>query len=106
MSEAPKGPPPFHLACSDLCRRQLQFTLEQAAAKGRLEEFVNAARGINSRLRWVHLDFGEPTLEYVHPGLQEYVGTVPPFVVQYSVDEVRRIVYVNVPFKLLPNCGL
>lgn len=62
-------------------------------------------RDIDVRLRWVPLDFGEPLRELTELGLQEYIGTIAPLVVTYAVDEARRIVYVALPFRLLPNSG-
>jgi hypothetical protein len=51
------------------------------------------------------VSFGDPLRDLVHLGLQERVGVLPPLVVTYAVDEARHIVYVSVPFKLLPNSG-
>jgi hypothetical protein len=62
--------------------------------------------GTFTRGWWIPLDFGEPLRDFVQLGLQERIGTVAPLVVTYGVDEARRIVYVTIPFKLLPGSGL
>jgi hypothetical protein len=98
--------PPFRVVYSGLCREETRQLLARASAKGRFTEVAQSVRGINTRLEWIPLDFGDPLRDLAHLGLQELVGTVPPLVVTYSVDEARRIVYVAVPFKLLPNSGL
>jgi hypothetical protein len=52
------------------------------------------------------LDFGEPLQDFVHLGIKEHIGVLAPLVVKYGVDEARRIVYVALPFELLPNSGI
>jgi hypothetical protein len=106
MSEPSKNPPPFRLVISGQCLAQLKQILDQAGAAGRFAEFAQAAEAIHHRLRWIPLDFGEPLCDFQHLDLVEFVGTVRPIVVTYSVDETRKIVYVTIPFKLLPNSGL
>jgi hypothetical protein len=67
---------------------------------------VQAVRGINTRLEWIPLDFGEPLQDFVHLGIKEHIGVLAPLVVKYGVDEGRRIVYVSLPFGLLPKTQL
>jgi hypothetical protein len=98
--------PPFRVVYSERCREQLRQLLAQARARGRFAEVAQVFRDLNTRLEWVPLDFGEPTHDLLYLGVREHVGTLPPLVVTYAVDEDRRIVYVSVPFKLLPRSGL
>jgi hypothetical protein len=100
------SPTPYHIAYSQVCLAHLKQVFERATTKGRVEEVANAARDIHARLTWIPLDFGEPTRDYVHMGLQARVAPSAPFVVTFAVDEAAKIVYVFVPFKLLPNSGL
>lgn len=65
-----------------------------------------AVRGINRRLEWIPLDFGEPLKDFTHLGIKEHIGVVAPLVVKYGVDEDKRIVYVALPFNLLSKSGL
>jgi hypothetical protein len=106
VSQPSGGVPPFRVVYSGLCREHTRELLTRAAAKGRFAEIAQVVRDVHTRLEWIPLDFGDPLKDLVHIGLREYVGTLPPFVVTYSIDEARRIVYVSVPFKLLPNSGL
>jgi hypothetical protein len=80
--------------------------LERARAKGRFAEIAQAIRDINTRLEWIPLDFGEPLRDLSPLGIQIRMGTITPLVVRYGVDEARHIVYVSVPFVLLPKSGL
>jgi hypothetical protein len=63
-----------------------------------------AAKEINRRLR-VYPQFGEPRRDLPALGATLWAGTVPPLMLQYVIDEVYRVVFVAVPFKVLPNAG-
>jgi hypothetical protein len=89
-----------------LCRDETKHLLARARAKGRFAEVAQAIRDIDTRLAWIPLDFGEPLRAFGHLGIQEYIGTIAPLVVKYGVDEERYIVYVSLPFDLLPKSGL
>jgi hypothetical protein len=89
-----------------LCREETKQLLARAKPKGRTAEVANAIRGIDIRLQWIPLDFGEPLQDFVHLGIKEHIGVLEPIVVRYGVDEARRIVYVALPFDLLPRSGL
>jgi hypothetical protein len=105
MSQSSPGVPPFRVVYSGLCREAARELLNRAAAKGRFAELAQALREINTRLEWIPLDFGEPLRDFVELGIQLRIGPVAPLVVTYGVDQARRIVYVTVPFKLLPRSG-
>jgi hypothetical protein len=106
VSQSNGGVPPYRVAYSGLFRQQTSQLLARAVAKGRLPDVAKAVRVIHAGLQWVPLDFGQPLQDYTAMGLREYIGVASPLVVKYSVDEVRRIVYVTLPFDLLPNSGL
>lgn len=106
MSEPSTGGPPYRVVYSELCRQRTQKLLKRAAALHRFAEIAQAVRDIDTRLRWIPLDFGEPLQDLVHLGIKEHIGVGGPLVVKYGVDEARRIVYVALPFDLLPNSGL
>ncbi len=97
--------PPYRVAYSELCRDEAKKLLARAAQKGRLADVAIAIRDIDTRLHWIPLDFGEPLQDYFHLGIKEHIGVVAPLVVKYGVDEVRHIVYVILPFDLLPRSG-
>ena len=104
MSQPP-GTPPFHVVYAQRCRENTRELLQRAAVKGRFAELAQVVRDINTRLEWIPLDFGEPLREHAQAGINEYIGVLPPLVVTYGVDQARRIVYVAVPFALLPRSG-
>ena len=106
MTSPRGGIPPFRVSYSGRCRESTRQLLAQASAKGRFAEVAQALRGINTRLEWIPLDFGEPLKDLFEMGIREHLGVLAPLVVTYGVDEARRIVYVSVPFKLLPRSGL
>jgi hypothetical protein len=106
VSESASGVPPYRVVYSGLCRDETRRLLGQAKAKGKFDEIAQAIREVDERLHWIPLDFGEPVQDLVHLGVKVHVGVISPLVVRYGVDEVRRVVYVAVPFELLPNSGL
>jgi hypothetical protein len=106
VNQAGYGDLRYRVVYSELCRNAVRVALERAKAKGRFPEVAQAVREIDQRLQWIPLDFGEPLQDLVHLRLKYFIGTVAPFVVRYAVDEERRIVYVSVPFRLLPKSGL
>jgi hypothetical protein len=97
---------PYRIVYSGRYRTATTQLLLRARAKGRFAEIAQLFRDIETRLKWVPLDVGQLLRDYPSLGLQELVLVLAPLVVTYSVDEVRRLVYLSVPFKLLPNSGL
>jgi hypothetical protein len=95
----------FRVVYSQWCRDQTRELLSRAAAQGRFAEVARAIRDIDTRLHWIPLDFGEPLQDYTALGIKVHIGVLAPLVVRYGVDEIRRIVYVSLPFKLLPKSG-
>jgi hypothetical protein len=106
VSEASGSVPPYRVIYSGLCRDETKRLLARASAKSRFAELVQAIRDIDCRLRWIPLDFGQPLQDFEWLGIKEHIGVLRPLVVKYGVDETRHIVYVVIPFKLLPNSGL
>ena len=106
MSQPSVSVPPYRVIYSGAYRDELRNLLRRAVPKGRSVEIRLAATDVHTRLEWIPLDFGDPLRDYVDLDLQERIGTIPPLVVTYAVDEARRLVYVLLPFKLLPKSGL
>jgi hypothetical protein len=69
-------------------------------------EIAQAVRDVHIRLQWIPLDFGEPLREFKQLGIQVGIGAIAPLVVKFGVDAARRVVYVSLPFDLLPKSGL
>jgi hypothetical protein len=80
--------------------------LALAKAKGQFKEIALVIREINTRLEWIPLDFGDPLRDFVHLGIKVQIGVLAPFVVKYGVDEARHIIYVTLPYNLLPKSRL
>jgi hypothetical protein len=95
--------PPFRVVYSGRCREAAAKLLRRAKELNRYDEIAEAIRGIQKRLEWIPLDFGEPLHDYADLGIKELIGSVAPLVVKYGVDEARRIVYVVLPLSLLPK---
>ncbi len=106
MSESSQSTPPYRIVWSERCRQTTRELLLRAAQKGRQAEVAQLLRDIIRRLEWIPLDFGEPLVDHVHAGIQERIAPLAPLVVRFGVDEVRRLVYVLTPLKLLSNSGL
>jgi hypothetical protein len=106
LSQPSRALPPYRVVYSELCREATRQLLARAVAKGRITEVARAVGDVERRLQWIPLDFGEPLKDFVHLGIKEYIGVLAPLVVKFSVDEDRRIVYVALPFGLLPRSGL
>ena len=100
------GTPPYRVVYSELSRNATRNLLARAQSKGRFGEIAQIVQEINTRLEWIPLDFGEPLREFVQLGIKVYIGVLAPLVVKYGVDEARHIVYVTLPFSLLPKSGL
>ena len=106
MNEPSDAVPPYRVVYSDRRRAHVKQLLERASQQGRFAELAQAIRDIDTRLHWVPLDFGEPLQDYLELRIVELVGVVSPLVVKYGIDEDRRIVYISLPFGLLPKSGL
>ncbi len=72
-------------------------------ASGRLA--LDAVKTIDYRLH-VYPQFGEPLRDLKTQNETIWTAIVEPFLVEYVIDEERRMVFVVVPFKALPQFGL
>jgi hypothetical protein len=104
MEPAPPSPPDYHVAYSELVQNELIQLATRAGAAGHGAAFLNAIQQIDYRLRR-YPQFGEPRRDLHTEGETYYVGVVPPLVVEYIIDEPRRLVFVIAPIKALPRCG-
>jgi hypothetical protein len=104
MSE-PAGTPPYRVAYSGRVRDGLKTLGARAKERGLGKEFLAAVRQLDERLR-VYPQFGQPLYNLRLEPAQVWVGVVPPLVVQYSLDEERRLVMVASPIEPLPRSGL
>src|SRR5437763_14110779 len=100
---APEAPR-YHVSYSELVRNDLEQLAARATAAGHKATFLNALRDIDYRLH-VFPQFGEPLRDLHMEGETDWIGIVPPLVVEYIIDEPRRMGFVMVPIKALPGEG-
>ena len=105
MSEGVEGPAPYRVSYTERVRPELKELLTRAEAAGLGPQVRAAVTEIHARLR-VYPQFGEPLRDLVTQPQTMWHATVPPVVVEYVLDETRRLVLVAVPFRLLPDSGL
>ncbi len=105
MSEARDSPVPYKVVYSERVRAEVKSLVREAAAVGLGQAVLDAVKEIDARLR-IYPQFGEPLRDLKTEGETLWSGTVPPLVLQYVVDDEKRLVFVVLPFKVLPHLGL
>jgi hypothetical protein len=98
-------PDPYHVAYSERVRNGVRALIRIAKARGLGEEVLAALKEIDRRLQ-VYPQFGEPLCNLKLEPAQLWIGTVPPLVVRYVLDEEKRLVMIPVPIRPLPGSGL
>jgi hypothetical protein len=105
MSETPTDPSPYRVVYSERVRNELRTLAAKAASRGLNAQFLGALKELDRRLR-VYPQFGEPLRDLKLEPAQLWIACVPPLVVQYVVDEERRLVMIGAPILPLPSSGL
>ena len=105
MSEPSSGPAPYQVAYSGWVKDELRALGARATARGLGSQFLAALKEIDQRLK-VYPQFGEPLRDLELEPAQLWIGVIAPLVVQYVLDEERRLVMVSVPILPLPRSGL
>ncbi len=105
MSETPTGPDPYRVVYSEHVRNELRDLAARAKSRGLGRQVLAALKEIDRRLH-IYPQFGEPLLDLKLEPAQVWIGVIPPLVVQYVLDDERRLVMVVVPIRPLPNSGL
>lgn len=99
------NPVPYQVSYTGRVQDALKNLVVRARALGLEREVLAAIREIDRRLR-IYPQFGQPLRNLLVGSAQLWVGTVPPLVVQYVLDEDRRQVIVARPMTPLPGSGL
>jgi len=86
-------------------RNELRQLLARAKNRGLGAEALAAVKEIDNRLH-IFPQFGQPLRDLRLENAQLWIGTVPPLVVQYVLDEHKHLVMVVVPLLPLPGSGL
>jgi hypothetical protein len=105
VSPASDPPVRYQVVYSERVRTELKQLIARAAARGLSQAVLQAIKEIDRRLQ-VYPQFGEPRRDLETKGESVWSGTVPPLVVEYVLDEERRLVFVVDPFTTLPHMGL
>jgi hypothetical protein len=93
VSELPDEPVPYQVVYSELVRTELRPLMVRARQRGLGQQVLAALKEIDRRLR-IYPQFGQPLRDLVLEPAQLWIGVVPPLVVQYVLDEERRLVMV------------
>ncbi len=104
-SPTPPAPVPYRVSYSELVRNELRELIARAGARGLGRQVLTAVKEIDRRLR-IYPQFGQPLRDLQLRPAQVWVGTVPPLVVRYVLDEANRRVTVVVPIASLPGSDL
>jgi hypothetical protein len=86
-------------------RDELKALVARARGLGLGPQVRAAVREIDRRLH-VYPQFGQPLRDLTVEPARLWIGVVPPLVVQYVLDEERRLVMVVLPLTPLPESGL
>jgi hypothetical protein len=99
------SPVPYHVYYSQRVREELVALAARAREVGLGSRVLAAAREIDRRLQ-LYPQFGQPLRDLSVKPAQLWIGVVPPLVVQYVLDEEKRLVMVVLPFRPLTRSGL
>jgi hypothetical protein len=95
MSEAPTDPVPrYRVSYSERVRIELRKLAGVAYQRGLVSDMRDALKKMDEMLQ-VYPQFGEPLRDLTIEPMRQWIGTVPPLVVQYVLDEERRLVMVG-----------
>jgi len=97
-------PAPYGVSYSQRVRDEFVALVTRLRPLGTHSQVLAAAREIDRRLR-IYPQFGQPLRDLSAQSTQLWVGVVSPLVVQYVLDEARRLVMVVLPFRMLNNSG-
>jgi len=100
MNEADSGPPHYKVVYSGLVREELKQLLYRTRDQHRGAQTLRAIKELDRRLR-IYPQFGEELQDLQMEGQTRWIATVPPFVVDYIIDEINRMVFIIVPLKML-----
>ena len=86
---------PYRVAISGAISARIRELFLIARSQGRHKAYRAAvAKGL-AKLEADPLGFGEPSFNFKQMRLVNYVGVQTPLVIEYCVDEHRKIVYVK-----------
>jgi len=104
VSEPTPSPPPYRVIPSTRVIHEADALIRRAYSAGHGPRALAALREMDYRLS-VYPQFGEKMMDLHQTGETLWVGTIPPLVVLYVIDERIRTAFIGTPFKALPNAG-
>jgi hypothetical protein len=105
VSSAADHSEPYRVVYSEKVRAGLKELAARARDRGLGAQLLAALQTIDYRLR-IYPQFGDPLRDLALEPAQVWIGVIPPLVVQYVLDESKRLVMVVVPIVPLPHSGL
>jgi hypothetical protein len=105
MSEPSGKPALYRVSYSERVRTALRELIARAKNRGLAARILDALKELDKLLH-VYPQFGEPLYNLKLEPAQVWVGSIPPLVMRYILDEERRLVMVVEPILPLPNSGL
>ncbi len=99
---SPDAPQFYHVSLSVRVFDKVRELAAVATARGDGEEFLEALREFDRRLR-VYPQLGDPLIDLREAPGQIRLGIVPPLAMRYAVFEERRQVFVAALPVLLPK---
>ena len=100
MSEPPSSPLPYRVVYSEHVRTQLRGLMARARGARLGRPALAALKEIDRRFH-IYPQFGQPLRDLKLRPAQLWIGTVPPLVVKYVLDEKNHLVTVTIPFSLM-----
>lgn len=100
MAEPPSAANRYRVVYSERVRAELRLLIDRARLTGRGRLVLEALKEIDARLH-LYPQFGQPLRDLKLEPAQHWIGVVPPLVVQYFLDEERRLVIVPIPLLTL-----
>src|SRR5262249_25771293 len=98
-------PKPYRVSYSGRVQKELETLAIRAKVRGLREQMLAALRKLDEVLK-VYPQFGQPLYDLKLEPAQVWIAVFAPLVVQYVLDEERRVVMVPVPIMPLPRSGL
>jgi hypothetical protein len=105
MTDTRASPQPYRVVYSERVRQGLRDLIARAKARGLGKSLLDGLKQLDERPR-IYPQAGQPLRDLTLEPAQVWVATFPPLVVQYVLDEERRLVMVVVPILPLPNTNL
>jgi hypothetical protein len=86
---------PYRLSNSQMISERLRLLSDIAASNRLLDRYLDLVSAMERGLTAAPEDWGDPVFRYQNLGLDVYRRALEMIVVTYTVDPIRRIVYIQ-----------